>query len=128
MGRVPIRFVTFDIRNGRNRGLELVLRGMSQANMDLGIFQETKLTNVVYICESSINSVVATNALSQHYGRVAVFYTFSTHFAVEAVQTFGPNVVGFQMATGEQGWYIVGYYLSPIDTSTIDSVVAALKE
>ena len=66
MGRVPIRFVTFDIRNGKNMGLELALRGMSQANMDLGIFQETKITNVVYIHESSRNSVVATNALSQH--------------------------------------------------------------
>ena len=47
---------------------------------------------------------------------------------MKAVQKFGPNVVSFQMATGEQGWYIIGYYLSPNDTSTIESVVAALKE
>ena len=39
---VPIRFGTYNIRNGRNGGLESALRGMSQANMDLGIFQETK--------------------------------------------------------------------------------------
>ena len=42
---VPSRFSTYNIRNGRNRGLESALRGMSQANMDLGIFQETKCTD-----------------------------------------------------------------------------------
>ena len=32
------------------------------------------------------------------------------------------------MATGEQRWYIVGCYLSPNDTLSVESVVAALKE
>ena len=32
------------------------------------------------------------------------------------------------MATGERQWYIIGCYLSPDNNSTIDSVVAALKE
>ena len=36
---VLIRFGTYNIRNGRNEGLESALRGMSQANMDLDIFQ-----------------------------------------------------------------------------------------
>ena len=44
-GMVPIRFGTYNIRNVRNRGLKLALREMSQANMDLGIFQETKVTD-----------------------------------------------------------------------------------
>ena len=43
MGTVSIRFVTYNICNGSNGGLELALRGVSQANMDLGIFQEKKL-------------------------------------------------------------------------------------
>ena len=34
---VPIRFGTYNIRNGRNGGLESALWGMSQANVDLGI-------------------------------------------------------------------------------------------
>ena len=42
-GRVPIRFGTYNICNGRNGGLELALRGMTQANIDLGIFQEKKI-------------------------------------------------------------------------------------
>ena len=45
---MPIRFVTYNIRNGRNRGLESALMGVSQANVDLGIFQETKVADGVY--------------------------------------------------------------------------------
>ena len=44
-GKVPIRFGTYNICNGRKGGLEAALQGMSQANMDLGILQETKLTD-----------------------------------------------------------------------------------
>ena len=40
-----IKFGTYNIRNGRNRGLESALRGMAQANIDLGVFQETKCTD-----------------------------------------------------------------------------------
>ena len=47
-GTVPIRFGTYNIRNSRKGGLEAALRGMSQANMDLGILQETKLTYGFY--------------------------------------------------------------------------------
>ena len=47
-GKVPIRFGTYNSCNGRNGGLEAALRGMSQANMDLGILQETKLMDGIY--------------------------------------------------------------------------------
>ena len=100
---VPIRFSTYNIRNGRNGGLELALRGMAQANMDLGIFQETKCTEGIYTRESAGYIVVATDAPSRHHTRVAVLYWPSPLFAVEAVRQFGPNVVSFQLATGAPG-------------------------
>ena len=71
---VPIRFGTYNIRNRRNGGLESALRGMDQANMDLGIFQGGKCTDKIYTRESAGYSVVATDAPSQHRGGVAVFY------------------------------------------------------
>ena len=61
---MPIRFGTNNIRNVRNGGLESALRGMSQANMDLGIFQETKVTDGIYTRESAWYIVVATDAPS----------------------------------------------------------------
>ena len=102
--------------------------GMSQANMDLGIFQKKKVTDGIYTRRSSGYSVVATYAPSRHRGGVAVFHRSAPHFAVEAVHKFGPNVVGFQMTTGERRWYIMGCYLVPDNTSTIESVVTAIKE
>ena len=125
---VPIRFGTYNIQNRRNGGLESALRGMAQANMDLDIFQETKCTDGIYTRDSAGYSVVATDAPSRHRSGVAVLYWPSPHFAVEAVQNFGPNVVGFQMATGARWWYIIGCYLTPDDTATIERVVSALKE
>ena len=47
---------------------------------------------------------------------------------MEAVQQFGPNVKGFQLATGARRWYIVGCYLAPDNTSKIERVVEALRE
>ena len=47
---------------------------------------------------------------------------------MEVVQQFRPNVVGFQMTTGERRWYIMGCYLTPYQTLMTESVVAALKE
>ena len=89
---VPIRFGTYNIRNGCNGGLELALRGMDQANMDLGIFQDTKCKDGIYTCESAGYSVIATDAPIRHRSEVAVFYRPSPIFAVEAVRQFGLNV------------------------------------
>ena len=125
-GKVPIRFGTYNIRNGRNVGLEAELWGVSQANMDLGILQKTKLTDGIYTCGSSGYSIVATDAPSRHCGGVAIFHRPAPHLAVEAVRKYGLNMIGFQMATGERRWYIMGCYLAPDNISTIERVVKAL--
>ena len=122
-GTVPIRFGTYNICNGLNGGLESALRGMSQANMDLGIFQETKFMDGIYTRGSAGYNVVETDAPSQHHGGVSVFHRPAPHFAVEAVQKFGPNVIGFQMVMGARRWYIVGCYLAPENISKIERVV-----
>ena len=51
-GRLLVWFGTYNIRNGHNRGLASALRGVSYANLDLGIFQDTKITDRVYTCKS----------------------------------------------------------------------------
>ena len=128
MEEVPIRFGTYNITNGRNGGLESALRGMSQANMDLGIFQETKCTDGIYTRESAGYRVVATNAPSRHRSRVALFYRPSPLFEVEAVREYGPNVLIFEVSMGARRWYIIRCYLAPDDTETIERVVTALGD
>ena len=95
--------------------------------MDLGILQETKLTDRIYIPGSAGYSVVATDAPSRHRGGVAIFYRSEPHFAVEAVEKVGPNIIGFQLMTGARRWYIVGVYLAPHSTKTIERVTKAIR-
>ena len=66
--------------------MESALRVMSQANMDLGIFQETKCTDGIYTRESAGYRIVAPDAPLRHRGGVALFYRPSTIFEVEAVR------------------------------------------
>ena len=121
-------FGTYNIRNRRNGGLESALRGMSQANMYLGIFQETKCTDGIYTRESAGYRVVATDAPSRHRGGVALVYRPSPLFEVETVREYRPNVLSFEVATGARRWYIIGYYLAPDDAETIERVVTALGD
>ena len=123
---MPIRFGTYNNRNGQKGGLEAALRGMSQANTDLGILQETKLTYGVYTRGSAGYNVIATEAPSRHRGGVALFYRSTPHFVVEAVERCGPNVMVFQVATGERRWHIVGAYVAPKDKVIMETVVATM--
>ena len=86
--------------------MESELRGMSQANMDLGIFQETKCTDGIYTLESAGYRVVAMDAPIRHRGGVVLFYRPSPLLEVEAVWEYGPNVLSFEVATGARRWYI----------------------
>ena len=95
--------------------MESALQGMSQANMDLGILQETKITNGVYTRGSAGYKVIATDAPIRHRSGVALFYRLTPHFVVEAVERCGPNVMVCQVATGERRWHIVGAYIAPED-------------
>ena len=95
--------------------------------MDLGILQETKLTDGVYNYGSAGYSVIVTDTPSRYRDGVAIFYRSEPHFVVAAVEKFGPNVIGFQLATGARRWYIVGVYLTPNITTTMERVSKAIR-
>ena len=97
---MPIKFGTYNIRNGRNGVLEAALWGMAHSNIDLGVFQETKCTNGIYNHASAGYRVVTTDAPSQHRGRIALFYREGADFAVEEVRPYGSNVISFEVVTG----------------------------
>ena len=99
---MPIRFGTYNIRNRRSGGLESALRGMAQANIDLGVFQEKECTDGIYTCELAGYCVVATDAPIRHRGGVALFYMPSPLLAMEDVREYGPNILSFKVATGGQ--------------------------
>ena len=63
---------------------------MSQANMDLGVFQKIKSTRHIYTHEYCGYKVVATEDPSAHIGGIAIFYRMTEHFYMEAFQA-APN-------------------------------------
>ena len=82
---VPIRFGTYNIINGRNGGLESAVRLVYQANMDLGIFQETKVTDGIYTRGSAGYNLFAMDGPSRNHGVMTVLYRTASYFTVEAV-------------------------------------------
>ena len=77
--------------------------------MDVGVFQETNLTDGIYTQGAASYRVVTTLAPSIHRVNVALLYRYSPNFTVEAIHQFGANIIAFQMAKVERRWYIVGY-------------------
>ena len=55
-----------------NGGIESALQGMSQANTDLGVFQETKATHGLHTRAPAGYRVSAIDVPSRNSGRVAV--------------------------------------------------------
>ena len=82
----------------------MVLRGVSKANLYLGVLQGTKIADGFYTRRSAGCSVVARDVPSWHRGGVVVFYRASPRFAIEAIQQFGPNIFIFQLDTGYRRW------------------------
>ena len=56
-----------------------------------------------------------------------MFYREGAGFAVEEVRLYGPNVLSFEVVSGQRRWYIIGCYLAP-DAQTRERVVTALGD
>jgi hypothetical protein len=90
----PLRLITYNIMSAGSNNLNMVLRAMDVMHVALGILTETKLTHDMYTKDCCDYSVVSTKAVSPHHqGGVALFFrSVSNQFAVEGIQTHGPNV------------------------------------
>ena len=86
------------------------------------------LTDGVYTHRSAGYNVIATDALSLHRGGVTLFYRSTPNFVVEVVERCGPNVMGFQVATGERRWYIIRAYVAPEDEVTMETVLPEIGQ
>ncbi len=69
-----LRISSYNIITGRKSNLEIALCAMDKLNIDLGFFQETKLTKQIYTKLSSNYAVFATDADSPFRGGIALFY------------------------------------------------------
>ena len=123
--RTCICIATYNIISGRKQRLEAALRAMGFLNVDFGFLLETKLTDGIHTRFSAGYHVEATEAMSRNQGGIAMFYRDSPFFQVESVVKHGPNVISLELVTGRRRFPIVGAYVPPSDTTTLEFIQKA---
>ena len=95
---------------------------MTALGVDVGVFQETKVTDGFYPRAASGYTVFATDAKSAWHGGVAVFWREHDLFAVEEQKEWGPNVLSFHLVTGTERFFCIGAYIPPTDLTALEMV------
>ena len=108
-----ITIATWNIRNGRNGGMESACRALDKSGINIAVFQETKLTNDVYTRSSSGYRIVASNAPSAHQGGIALVWQEHQAYELEEYKFYGGNVMTFRLITEAENYYIIGCYIPP---------------
>jgi hypothetical protein len=96
-GSGSVSFASFNIRSGRNGGLEGALRAMDQLGVDIGFLLEKKLTGGIYTHYSSGYSVLASTATSVRQGEIALFWRGNNSYEVKEIGFWGANVISLQL-------------------------------
>jgi hypothetical protein len=73
-GSGSVALGSFNIRSGRNGGLEAALRAMEQMGVDIGFLLETKLTRGIYTQHLSGYNVLALTTTLSSSGGIALFW------------------------------------------------------
>ena len=117
-GSIPIpivpsfRLATLNIMDGRRNRLNAAIRCMEQANIDVGLLTETKLSTDMYTKSAMGYTVSATKAVGMS-GGVALVHRQGKGWGLESIRSFGPNVIRATLVSGQRRWYIIGGYVSP---------------
>jgi hypothetical protein len=99
-GSGSILLALFNIRSGRNGGIEAALRVMDQLGVDIGFLLETKLPGGIYTRHSSGYNVLALNATLSSSGGNALFWRGNISYEVKETQIWGPNVISMHLMMG----------------------------
>jgi hypothetical protein len=102
---------------GRGNGLTFTAKGLAKMGVGCAILSEMKITDSRYTRMTLGYKVLATKAPSKHQGGIALFWQPDHEaFEIEATKIVTPNIITFQLVTGDQRYYIIGIYIPPNDT------------
>ena len=75
------------------------------------------ITDNRYSCTTSGYKVLATKAPSKHQGGVALLWQPEYEaFEIKATKIVTPNLITFQLVTGDKRYYVIGIYIPPNNT------------
>ncbi len=101
-------------------------KGLRQMGVGCCVLTETKLTDNRYSRTVSGYRVISSKATSPQQGGVALLWEEGHQdFKVEAVTIASPNLLMFQLVTGEERYFKMGAYIPPADTTGVDDLRVA---
>ena len=80
----------------------------------LAVVTETKITDARYTRLASGYKILASRAASHNQGGIALLWKEDHQgFEVEWAKFLTPNLLTFQLVTGDERFYCIGIYLPP---------------
>ena len=115
-GRGTFSVAAWNIRCGRGNGLTFAAKGLAKMGVGCAILSEMKITDDRYARMTSGYKVLSTKAPSKHKGGIALLWQPDHEgFEVEAARVVTPNLITFQLVTGDERYYVMGIYIPPND-------------
>ena len=92
----------------------------------LAVVTETKITDDRYTRLASGYKILASKAASHNQGGIALLWKENHQgFEVELAKIVTPNLLTFQLVTGDELFYCMGVYIPPTDTMGVEDLRAA---
>jgi hypothetical protein len=125
-GSRAFTLAAWNIRCGRNSGLSSVAKGLAQMSVGLAVLIETKVTDDCHPCLASGYKILASKATSHNQGGIALLWK-ENHggYEVESANIITPNLLTFQLITGDAQFHCMGIYVPPTDTVGVEDLRAA---
>ncbi len=122
-GTKSFSLATWNICCRRGMGMAAAAKGLVQMGVGIRIQTKTKITDDQYSKSLLGYRVIVSNAVSSHQGGLGLIWS-KDHigFDVKAVQLASPNLLTFQLITGNKWFYIMGIYISPNCTTRVDDL------
>jgi hypothetical protein len=116
----------WNIRCGCKAGMTSTAKELEQMGVGLAVLTETELTDDHYTRIASGFKILATKATSHNQGVIALLWK-ENHpgYEVELAQIATPNLLTFQLITGDERFYCMGIYIPPTDTMEVENLRAA---
>jgi len=124
-GSGAFTLAAWNIRCGRNAGLTSAAKGLVQMGVGLAVVTETTITDARYTRLTSGHKILASRAGSHNQGGIALLWKEDHQgFEVESAKILTPNLLTFQLVTGDERFYCMGIYLPPTDTMGVEDLLS----